>query len=163
MIKKIILVTVFLVLSTVIFSQSRLGLRSGVNFTTLTNLESDYSTKFYVGAVLGIKFSEAYSLRPEVTYSRQGTSLQNAEAIIQADSEYTIEGNSKNAIIDFLNVSVINEITTQSNINFLAGPFVGIRINDNINDRNFFEGVFPRIDIGLVVGLGYDISDDFSI
>jgi len=164
--KKTILLTAILLLSLSSFAQARFGLRAGANFVDMTNLDSKKSTKMYFGAILGVKISESYTLRPEFTYSRQGATLKHAEDEIPAEdnySEYLVEGNSKNINIDFLTISFINKITTSSNISFLVGPFVGFRIDDNLNDETWFEDAFPRLDIGLIGGLAYDISDNFSI
>lgn len=164
--KKIVLISIVLIMSMNTYSQAKLGVRGGLNLANLTNLESEYSTKGYFGVLLGIKISESYTLRPEFTYSKQGATMSSAEIEIPVDdfeSEYLIENNGTDINIDFLTLSVINKITTTSNISFLAGPFVSFRINDNLNDEWFFVDVFPRMDIGLIAGLSYDVSKNISI
>lgn len=164
--KRVLFVTVIIFFSLTSFAQARFGFRGGVNFVDLTNLESEKSTKTYLGVFLAIEASKSYSLRPEITYSRQGSTLLHAEEEFALNDDYSahlIKGNSKDINIDFINISLINQIKTSANIIFLVGPFVGIRISDNLNDEYFFNDLFPRLDIGLAGGLAYDISKDISI
>ncbi len=166
--KKIIITSTLLVLFTISYSQARFGLRTGVSFADITNLDTKMGANFHLGVLLSVKVSEAYSLRPEITYSREGAMLAKEPTTIPIGSilnytGYLIENNSKRISIDFIDISFINKLTTKNNINFLIGPFIGIRVDDNINDDTILEGVFPRLNAGLIFGLGYDISENFAI
>ncbi len=166
--KKTTLITVLLLSSIVGFSQARFGLRTGVSFADITNLDTKMSTNFHFGAILSVKVSEAYSLRPEITYSREGAMLAKEPTTIPAGNiivtDYLIEDNSKRISIDFIDISFINKFTTKNNLNFLVGPFIGVRVDGNINDNRVgLEAVFPRLNVGVILGVGYDISKNFAI
>ena len=155
--KKLVLITIILV-SLTNYAQARFGIRAGANFADLTNLETTKKTDFYGGVFLAIKASEAYTLQPEIIYSMQGTTL-NSDKPLRVENE-----GLKDLKLEFLSIAFINKLTTKSNVNFLIGPYIDIRMSDNVqNDGYFFEGLFPRMDAGLQVGLGYDISDNFAI
>ena len=156
--KKTLLLLVITLVSLTTFSQARFGIRGGANFADLTNLETNKKTDFYGGVFLAIKASEAYTLQPEITYSIQGATL-NSDKILRAENSRL-----KDINLEFLSIAFINKLTTKNNVNFLIGPYLDIRMSDNVqNDGYFFEGLFPRMDVGLQVGLGYDINDSFSI
>ena len=156
--KKTVTLFALVLLSTFGYSQARFGIRGGVNLADLTNLETSKRTDFYGGVFLAIKASEAYTFQPEITYSMQGTTL-NSNKELRVENE-----GLKDLKLEFLSIAFINKLTTKSNINLLIGPYLDIRMSDNVqNDGYFFEGLFPRMDIGLQVGLGYDISDTFAI
>lgn len=157
--KKTLLIAFILLLSLQGFSQTRFGIRGGVNLTDLTNLETKKRTDFYAGVFLAIKASEAYTLQPEIMYSVQGATLNNDNYLMRAGNEKLAD-----LKLEFLSIAFINKLTTQNNINFLIGPYIDIRMADNIkNDGYFLEGLFPRMDIGIQLGLGYDINDSLSI
>ncbi len=156
--KKIILIISLLLISSIAFSQTMFGVRAGANISNLSNLDTKKSTNFYAGVLLSLKKSESYTLQPEMSYSIQGAKL---------DSNYilAIENSNLNEIkLEFLSLSLINKITTKNNIHFLIGPFIDIRMDDNVkNDGYLLEGLFPRLDAGVQIGLGYDITSILAI
>ncbi len=155
--KKLLLIAIVL-MSLTNYSQARFGIRGGANFNDLTNLETTKKTNFYGGVFLAIKTSEAYTLQPEITYSVQGATLDSNKTLRVENQDL------KDIKLEFLSIAFINKLTTKNNINFLIGPYIDIRVSDNVqNDGYFFEGLFPRLDAGLQVGLAYDINSSFSI
>lgn len=159
--KKIILLTSLLLLSLSVFAQSkaRFGLRAGANISKLTNLDNKNKTDFYFGAILALKINESYTLQPEFTYSQQGGTLTENNFVLNEQNERL-----KDINIDFLSLAVINKIQANNNIHFLIGPFIDFRIDDNVNNDSYvLEGLFPRMDIGIMAGFGFDIMDNLSI
>ncbi len=158
--KKIILFTSIFLLGIAVTAQSRVrfGLRAGVNISKLTNLDNKNKTDFYISALLALKINESYTLQPEFGYSQQGGTLTSNRLL-------TIENERLNDInINFLSVSVLNKIQANNNIHFLIGPFIDFRLDDNINNDGYFlEELFPRMDIGITLGFGYDFTKDLSI
>jgi len=156
--KKMFLLLTIVLVSLTSYSQARVGVRGGVNFADLTNLETTKKIDFYGGVFLAIRASEAYTFQPEITYSFQGATLDSNKTL-------RIENKGlKDLKLEFLSITFINKLTTKSNVNFLIGPYIDIRMFDNVqNDGYFLEGLFPRMDIGLQLGFGYDINDSFAI
>jgi len=156
--KKNLLLIAIMLVSLTSYSQARFGIRGGINFNDLTNLETKKTTDFYAGVFLAIKASEAYTFQPEVVYSAQGATL-DSDKVLRIENQ-----DLKDVKLEFLSITFMNKLTTKNNINFLIGPYLDIRISDNVqNDGYFFEGLFPRLDAGLQVGLAYDINSALSI
>ena len=53
------------------------GVRAGLNISSLTNYNADSKADFYVGGQVGIQFTKFYTLQPELTYSRQGATVND--------------------------------------------------------------------------------------
>lgn len=156
--KKTAIIIVVLLLSLTSYSQAKFGIRGGVNLVNLTNLETKSRTDFYGGVFLAIKKSQSYALQPEINYSMQGAKLISKSALNEENKGLS------DIKIELLSLGLINKITTKNNIKFIIGPFIDIRISDNVkNDEYLLEGLFPRIDVGVQAGLGYDINDLFSV
>lgn len=158
--KKIILFASIFLLGLAVNAQSkaRFGLRAGANISKLTNLDNKNKTDIYISALLALKINESYTLQPEFGYSQQGGTL-SSNRLLALENERLQDVN-----INFLSVSVLNKIQANNNIHFLIGPFIDFRLNDNINNDGYFlEGLFPRMDIGITLGFGYDFTKDFSI
>ncbi len=158
--KTILFITVFsLSITTFAQSKARFALRFGANISKITNLDTKNKTDFYLGALLAIKVSDFYTLQPEFGYSQQGGTLRENNYILAPDN-----AKLKDINIDFLTITFINKIQANNNLNFLIGPYIDFRLEDNINnDARVLDGLFPRMDIGLTAGIGYDISKNFSI
>ena len=50
----------------------KMGLRSGLNISTIEDVDASAKPGFYVGAFGNIKFTKFYSLQPELNFSMQG-------------------------------------------------------------------------------------------
>lgn len=157
--KKILLIALVSLMSLSSFSQARFGIRGGVNIADLSNFETKKRTDFYAGIFLAVKASDAYTFQPEISYSVQGATLNDTTHALRVENT-----NLSDVKLEFLSITMMNKLVTQNNINFLIGPFIDIRMADNIkNDGYFLEGLFPRMDLGLQVGLGFDVNDALSI
>lgn len=159
--KKKILLTCLVLLSLSLFAQSKakFGLRAGANISKLTNLDNKNKTDFYFGAILALKINDSYTLQPEFTYTQQGGTLTENNFVLNTHNDKL-----KDINIDFLSLAVINKIQANNNINFLIGPFIDFRLDDNVNNDDYlFEGLFPRMDIGITVGFGYEFTDSLGL
>ncbi len=157
--KKTLLIALITLMSLPSFSQARFGIRGGVNIANLSNLETKTRTDFYAGIFLAVKASDAYTFQPEISYSVQGATLNDTTHTLRVENS-----NLSDVKLEFLSITMMNKLVTQNNISFLIGPYIDIRMADNIrNDGYFLEGLFPRMDLGLQVGLGFDVNDGLSI
>jgi len=142
--KKILLVLVFVGLTSTAFSQItvRPGLRGGISISKITNMETDSRSDFYIGGFVGIKFARFYMLQPELTYSRQG----GKEIFLNQDD---LE-------IQYLNFSIANKFYPVPNagLYFVLGPSVNFKLSDNYD--SFYGDDIEGFDFALFGGMGYE-------
>lgn len=157
--KKIIFTILTLAIITTSYAQVNFGLRGGLNLSDYSNLESDKKTDLYFGAFLSVKLGNLYTLQPELTYSKEGTKLKGIYGRLRSN---TIEAN-------FFSVAVINKFNVAKRAHVVIGPYLDIRMSENIeyayiaDDYSYYESVTNGADIGFIFGLGFDITDSFTI
>nr|WP_315248021.1 porin family protein [uncultured Flavobacterium sp.] len=127
------------------------GVRGGLNFSTLTNID-DNSTKtdFYLGGLVNIKFNKYFSLQPELSYSRQG----------DKGREYFDNGSYRNINyeLNYVTVGAVAKFNFNgSGFHVLAGPSLDFKIDDNYINSNP-EG----FDLAIVGGVGYTLPNGLT-
>ena len=128
------------------------GVKAGLNLANISNADYKVKPDFYAGISLGLKFSERYTLQPELVYSRQG-----------ARSE--LDGASNSEIqIDYFSIGVANKYKLIQGVNLyaVAGPFLDVIIKDNI-DYEPFLNLTGTFDIGLFAGLDYEFWSGLGV
>ncbi|HSD14719.1 MAG TPA: outer membrane beta-barrel protein, partial [Flavobacterium sp.] len=103
-------------------------------------------TDFYFGGYGAIKLSKYYTLQPEIVYSRQGTYF-----------EYMNEGKTK-IDVSYLSFGVVNKFTFINKFNVHVGPTLDFQIEKN-NDVDLSN----NFDLALMLGAGYDFTDNFGV
>ncbi len=157
--KKIIFTIFTLAIITTSYAQVNFGLRGGLNLSDYSNLESDKKTDLYFGAFLSLKLGDLYTLQPELTYSKEGTKLNGNYDRLQSN---TIKAN-------FFSAAIINKFNIAKRAHVVIGPYLDIRMSENIDYRNFndnnyyYESVTNGADIGFIAGFGFDVTDSFTI
>ncbi|WP_163398597.1 porin family protein [Flavobacterium fluviatile] len=126
------------------------GLRGGLNFSTLTNVENNSSkTDFYLGGLVNIKFNKYFSLQPEITYSRQGD-----------EGRYFEDGRfySEKYELNYITLGAVAKFNFGgSGFHILGGPSLDFKVDDNYintNPENF--------DLALVGGVGYTFPNGLT-
>lgn len=132
----------------------RPGIRAGVNFSSISNANSDMRQDFYVGGFGAIKFTKFYTLQPELTYSRQGA--DNADLYMYDSNAGMDVVYKKDIEVQYFSIGVINKITLSNSFNIHAGAFLDFETGSNINTYN--EG-----DFGLTAGIGYTLPFGLTI
>lgn len=128
------------------------GLRGGINFSTLTNIDDNRAkTDFYVGGLVNIKFNKYFSLQPEVTYSRQG----------DEGREYLGNGYSYRYInyeLNYLTLGAVAKFNIGGKgFHILGGPSLDFKISDNyINTKP------ENFDLAIVGGVGYSLPNGLT-
>lgn len=148
------------------------GVRGGVNFAHFTqtdNRNEKYTnhTDFYVGFLGELNLSKAYSLQPEIAYTRQGSGFER-----RLPDNSLVTDKIK---VSYLSLGLVNKFKFNK-FNIQVGPTVDININDKgktlattydysgdpyFND--YFDYEYTPIDLTLFVGAGYDITDNFGV
>ena len=126
------------------------GIRGGLNFSTLTNVEDNSSkTDFYLGGLVNIKFNKYFSLQPEITYSRQGD-----------EGRYFEDGRSysEKYELNYLTLGAVAKFNFGGKgFHILGGPSLDFKIGDNYintNPENF--------DLAIVGGVGYTLPNGLT-
>lgn len=146
----------------------KFGVKAGLNFSNWTGDTEGVDLKSKVGLNAGafaeIKFSEIFSLQPEVLFSSQGTKVDNFETNIDG-VDYT--GDVK-FNLSYINIPVMFKYYVDEKFNVEAGPQIGFlasaktatklegysqTVNEDVKDS------FESVDFGLNLGLGYDFTD----
>lgn len=127
------------------------GVRGGLNFSTLTNIEDNNSkTDFYLGGFVNIKFNKYFSLQPELTYSRQG---DRGREYFENDSYRYV-----NYELNYITVGAVAKFNFNgSGFHVLAGPSLDFKIDDNYINSNP-EG----FDLAIVGGVGYTLPNGLT-
>ena len=118
------------------------GLRGGLNFSTLTNIDdNEAKTDFYVGGLVDIKFNKYFSLQPEITYSRQGDKGRYFE-----DGRY----HSINYELNCITLGAVAKYNFGgSGFHILAGPSLDFKVDDN-----YINSDLEGFDMAILAGVG---------
>jgi hypothetical protein len=105
--------------------------------------ETDFIADFYVGFFGNIRFTKFYALQPEINYSRQGSKIRVANETYEPK-------------ISYLSLQIVNKFYFQK-FNIHVGPSIDFALEDNgFNPSN-------NVDLGFLLGVGYDITNNFGI
>ncbi|MCS4239325.1 hypothetical protein M2306_002987 [Myroides gitamensis] len=134
-----------------------LGVRGGISLSTLTSIESDYKTDFYIGVQLPIHLSRFYSLQPELNYTRQGAKNANfygGETFSWSNS-HTKNAGTTTVDLSYIDVNVINKFRFKK-FNLHIGPGLAFLLEGSkYTDTN--------VDLTLNLGAGYKVTERLEI
>ena len=166
--KKIfVLVCILFSISAISQVNFRIGVRGGVNlarfsgddtrtfdskngFTTEKGTKFDLRKDMYVGGFGALSLGRFYILQPEINYTQQGSKVTYTDV-------NTGEKKSENLKISYLSVSLINKFHS-SRFNIHIGPTL-----DVVTERNFTQNESYEVDTAIVLGVGYNITDNIGI
>lgn len=131
------------------------GIRAGINVATLSNVNADYRTDFYVGGILGFNLTERYTLQPEITYSRQGGN--NVEMVEEGSTS------TGNISLEYLSIGVANKLHFAGGFHALLAPSIDVKIGKNFPLISFADDDNEGIDLGLSLGLGYTLPMGLTV
>lgn len=151
--KKITLIA-FVLFIGLITSQAQVkvspGIRGGLNFSTLSNIEDNSSkTDFYLGGLVNIKFNKYFSLQPEITYSRQGDEGRYFEDGRTYSEKYELNYVTLGAVAKF-NFG-------GSGFHILGGPSLDFKVDDN-----YINSDPENFDLAIVGGVGYTLPNGLT-
>lgn len=122
-------------------NNSGFGLKGGVNFANLRGSDRDLRgslstlTSFHAGAYAQFSLSDAFSLQPEVLYSRKGFE--------RADSAFRY---------DYIEVPVLAVFNITETISLHAGPQVGVMLAAKEGGREINMEPLNTFEYGVVGG-----------
>ena len=167
--KILLLLTLLLVFSTAYTQKFYVGVKGGINSSTLTGKDTAVFDKkrlpgFQIGALVNIGVSDVLSLQPELTYSRQGL-----DGFVKSG---VFKGLYFKAHLNYINLVVLAKtMFGGESVRFFAnaGPYVGYMISgsnilyDNIGGEAETKYDFvsikkgadiERLDFGAAAGVG---------
>ncbi|PWB25628.1 porin family protein [Flavobacterium sp. HTF] len=170
--KSILVLAAILVFGLSNAQEAKFGLKGGLNVSNFTGDTEGADLKsrigFNVGAFVAIKFSEKFTLQPEVLYSAQGANFENVGAEVDGMGFYTGDIKFKLA---YINIPVMFKYYVAEKFNIEAGPQIGFLTTAKTATKldGFSQTVeqdikdsFETIDFGLNFGAGYDFTEHFS-
>jgi hypothetical protein len=140
------------------------GVKGGVDFSRLTNFDSDFITGFYLGGQLAIKFNKIYTLQPELMYAQQGASRTYNFDMLNSgfDPNLVFYNDSKiNYTIDYLSLSAINKFYFGGGFHLVVGPSLDFKVNDDF-PKDFYSKDPIGFDFAIIGGFGYSFSNGLS-
>ena len=175
--------TLFLIfLSTLLSAQSlipvKYGIKAGINISNIisTPIEEvkNTSSSFKIGPTGGfyiqIALNDKWYINPEILYSQKGSTL-NYEYTNDKDTSRTTYSVENNITVSYVELNPTISYKTNSKVSLNFGPSINylISVNDksiedpenNLLDNSKFDE--ESLDIGLNIGLSYNISEKFLI
>lgn len=150
--KKISLIMMLTVLSTVAFSQSfSFGPKVGLNVSNYTggDIESDALVGYHLGGILNFGIGKVFSIQPEVLFSTQGAKVNNGSIKSEFKTNY-------------VTVPVMFKFRANGGFYFEFGPQASFRTGDNIPDQTI-DHFAKNLDLAGAVGLGYQAGFGLGI
>lgn len=146
------LLTLFLITGLQAQSDFGFGVKAGLNVASLGGDEVyNYSAKpgFHAGVVLDVPFGDKISIQPEVLISLQGSG-----GFFLEDLNFL-----------YLNLPIMGKYNVWDELFIEAGPQIGFLLSNNLDGNAFGGGgAFDQtnsLDLGLAVGAGYRLNDNF--
>ena len=146
--KKTILALIICLASSA-YGWTQLGFRGGINLanqayeTTATGFEYSGKIGYLLGVNYEFKFSESIRIRPGIEYALKGTSI-------------TINGAEANSNFDYMEIPV-DLIYQAGPLHLYTGPYFAFLTSAKSGSLDLKPN-YETMDIGLNVGLGFDIS-----
>ncbi len=155
---KLFIFFIFLSISSLSFSQHRLGAELGVGFTNLSGDmlpdNRDGIISLAPGVFHEVSFSESFSLKSFVSFQSKGYKLDVTSLPVfdQNDPNFG-DGEDLKFASDYLVVSPMAKYSTNGNVQFFvnAGPFLGFLLKDE-------SPANQPSDLGLVAGAGLQLK-----
>lgn len=150
-------------------SSANFGIKAGLNVSEQRfkldiadspfNLETSSTTSFHVGVFGEFMFSDNFGLNAEILYSREGSKIG---LDLDIDSFEFKQG------LDYLNIPVLLKYkVAQNKLALMAGPQFSFLLDDSIdldaNDGELLDPAYKSFDLGLVLGLEYEVVSRFLV
>jgi opacity protein-like surface antigen len=169
--KQSLLLYLFLLFTICSFSQTKYGLKGGLNFTDTTTgvtfmgqsygINTSPKTSFYLGGFVEYPLNKKGNLFlvPELLYNQNGTTIDPKTTANDQDIDYTSNGGK--IAISQLNLPILLQFTTPKKISFLGGIYIGtisgIKATNN-NGTTSTSTNYNSFDYGFIIGAKYNFQ-----
>lgn len=127
----------------------KIGVKGGLNYAnfTDTSIKTDAITSYHAGIITTIKLTKSFALQPELLYSTQGASYENAI------SEFKNE-------LGYLSIPLLAKLNLSESLSLEIGPQASFLLSKkdefDFNDYNTF-------DFAVDGGLGLKLTESIFI
>ena len=137
------------------------GIRAGWNTAYISNTDGQYMNSFYGGVNGVIRFSENYTLQPEINFTSQNVNLF-----------YQIDDYDDQTKLFIHGMTIINKFYITKRFHFMIGPFFEFKIYEGWYDRyedneDYYydnpEDLLRYVDTGITGGFGFNIIPNLII
>lgn len=140
----------------------RLGVKGGVNFSTLYAHDADNTkvlTGFHLGVFGKLPIAGMVSIQPELYYTTKGAEVTYDNLFSPGEVRYSF---------NYLELPLLLMVNVTPNFNIHAGPFASFLINGKVKhlsnvslfdfEDNLDTSDYNRLDTGIALGLGIDVA-----
>ena len=122
------------------------GIKGGLNLSKFRNGSFKNKKGLMAGIFTSYKLSERFAIQSEALYSVQGAKSKNSSGKIK---------------LNYINiVPVLVKFYPIDKLNLQAGPQIGYLLSGK--GSGFRKKDYKKLDFGIVLGLGYSISDNLE-
>lgn len=156
------ILTSFLLAGTPVWAQ-KVGVKGGLNFTNLTNLDSNLDdpnmrTGFHLGGFVSMPITKQIALRPELYYIQKGSSF--TANILGGAAEFTNK-------VDYLELPVLIDVEVMGPIHFQMGPYFSYLLNAGYDfswlgtstEGDINKSDLNPLEVGAAVGLSFHLEN----
>lgn len=129
------------------------GIKGGLNISDVSGINGDNRLSGHIGVFINSKLNRQWSIQPELLYSGQG-------------QQFWFNNNEYTLALSYLQIPIMfqYQATKQFYIDF--GPQIGILLaanHKNDDDKWEVDEYYKKADVGLAVGLGFNITRQVGI
>jgi len=168
--------------STSVFAQTSFGIKAGVNFSKMLIKDDGekvddikFKPGLSIGAFADIAFNDMAALETGITIENKGFKMKEEESLYGTKAKMTTTFNVVYATIP------VQARLNFSNFYLLMGPYLGIGVTGKVKEKVTFDGEtekdddsiefgndaeesdLKRLDFGLGLGAGYEITNNFGV
>lgn len=132
--------------------ETKFGVKAGLNMADLSGDDTDgidSKIAFHVGGFAEIKLTDKFAVQPELLYSAQGGKA---------------DGGKYN--FDYINLPIMAKFYITDQFSVEAGPQVGFLVSAKVKpdsgDTQDVKDQLKSTDFGVNVGLGYNLTENFT-
>lgn len=135
----------------------KFGLKSGLNLSTYRgeNDGGQYKLSGYAGVFTSYELNQNIAIQTEFNYARIG-------------HRDTLNNTKIKTSLNYLQIPLLLKITLNNydQFKFFIGPQIGYLLDSKITidkDSDSSKSLFEELDYGAIVGMEYELSDQFSL
>jgi len=157
----IVLAVVLTLLSTSLFAQVKVGLRTGLAVSTLADKgdlldNSNVTLGYTAGSFLLVPFNNSFSLRPEINYTRKGRSDETTELNTVVKTDFRVHYLQVPVLLQYRDATSFKNTGSAFYIN--AGPYAAFALNSDVKGgASVSLTESNKTDWGATIGIGYQM------
>ncbi|MEQ3664310.1 MULTISPECIES: porin family protein [unclassified Olleya] len=122
------------------------GIMAGGNISNISNYEGKSSLGFSGGLYWEWKFSNKFSLQSNILYSQRGENK---------------DGNFSDLKLDYINMPILLKYYATEKLGVMTGVYMDFLLN--VDSSNFDKDDFKQTDLGIPIGVSYDLSKNLQL